>query len=528
MSGEIREWRLKPPNIVLFGPPAVGKSSVGRKLAARLGRPFMDVDERVEAQAGKSVDTIFNQDGEEAFRRYERRECLRIARQAGRVVACGGGALLNDEVRHAVEATGTVICLRASADELERRLPGGPGRPLLAGAGQAGLRDLLRERQEVYDRFAIQVPTGGLDPDRVIERVAERVRRSEREKIPVQQGSGYSVHFERGLILRVDEAADRVGLDGPRVVVADENVAPNWGQSVADTLDAPLLTLPQGELAKRTEVIEGLYGRLLEAGLDRQGAVIAVGGGAALDAAGFAAATFMRGVSWVAVPTSLLAMVDASVGGKVGIDLPEGKNLVGAFHPPAAVWTDPQVLETLPADEWRRGMAEVVKAALIGDPELFSWVEQGFEGPTDRWLLRALKVKLAVVEADPLERGPRAKLNLGHTVGHALEAASGFRLAHGEAVAIGLVAEARIAAELEFAHPTLAKRIESALARWDLPVRFGDLGAGHVVATMSGDKKARQGKPRFVLPRKVGRVAYGLEVPPTVVRTVLEEMRQAS
>lgn len=527
MTAEQRAWALKPPNIVLFGPPGVGKSSVGRELAARLERPFVDVDKRVEAHLGMSVEEIFEQDGEEAFRRHERQECLRVARLAGQVVACGGGALLEDAVRQAVEATGRVICLRASVDDLQRRLPRGPARPLLAEAGQAGLRELLRERQEVYDQFAIQVPTDGIDLKQVVDRVGERVGRLERRELRARQGSGYSVYFERGLLQRAGDAADRDGLDGPRAVVSDENVAPDWGQLLAAKLEAPLLNLPPGERAKRMGAIEKLYRGFLEAGLDRQGVVVAVGGGAALDAAGFAAATFMRGVSWLAVPTSLLAVVDASVGGKVGIDLPEGKNLVGAFHPPAAVWTDPHALNTLPADEWRNGMAEVVKAALIGDPELFKWIEDGFDGPTDRWILRALELKLAIVETDPLERGARAKLNLGHTIAHGLEAASGFSLAHGAAVSIGLVAEARIAAALGIADFELAGRIEGALQRWDLPVRYDGLEVGRVAAALSSDKKARRGEPRFALPREVGHVAHGVEVPPDVIGAVLNEMRES-
>ncbi len=527
MSDENRAWRLRPANLILFGPPGVGKSTVGRKLAAGLQRPFVDVDEWIEAETGKSVAAIFHEDGEESFRRYERRMCLQIARRAGQVVACGGGAFLDDAVRRAVEATGRVICLRANADELQQRLPSGPDRPLLAGAGNAGLRELLRARQEVYDRIPVQVPTGGLEPDQVVERVSDRLRQLERRELRVRQSTGYSVYFERGLLERVKEGVRWTDLDGPRVVVSDENVAPVWGQRLADSWDAPLLTLPPGERAKRMGVIEELYRGFLAAGLDRQGVVIAVGGGAALDAAGFAAASFLRGVSWIAVPTSLLAMVDASVGGKVGVDLREGKNLVGAFHPPAAVWMDPLTLDSLPAEEWRNGMAELIKAGLIGDRELFTWVEEGFEGPTDRWLLRALKVKVAIVESDPLERGPRAKLNLGHTVGHALEAVSRYSLPHGAAVSVGLAAEARIASALGIADSELVQRIERALRRWDLPVRMPELEPQDVVAALGHDKKSRRGEPRFVLPSEVGRVDYGVKVPAGVIGAVLDEMRES-
>lgn len=518
------EWQLQPANILLFGPPGVGKTSIGRELAARLKRPFVDVDERVEDAAGKSVAQIFQEEGELSFRGYERQICLDLARRAGQVIACGGGALLDERVRGSVQATGTVICLRASEEELRERLPHGSARPLISAGRPAGLHGLLLERQEAYESFDIQVKTDGLSLDQAVERVIRQVRKSELHRIHVRQGRGYLVHLQRGALERSSLLLGECGLDGPLIVVSDENVAPLWAEQLSTQLTVPLAVVPRGERAKRLQVAESLYARFLEAGLDREGVVIAVGGGAALDSAGYAAATFMRGVRWIAAPTTLLAMVDASVGGKVAVDLPQGKNLVGSFHPPVSVWADTRTLETLPPAEWRNGMAEVVKAGLIADPELFGWIEDGFQGPTDRWLTRALEVKKEIVESDPQDQGSRAVLNAGHTVAHALEAGCNYSLAHGAAVSIGLLAEARMAVAIGLGRPDLPGRIEHALNRWGLPTHYVGPTPEAIMEAMTGDKKSRAGEPRFSLPCDLGEVQYDVPVPPGIVAQVLEDV----
>ncbi len=256
--------------------------------------------------------------------------------------------------------------------------------------------------------------------------------------------------------------------------------------------------------------------------------MISLGGGVTGDIAGFAAATFMRGVPFVQVPTTLLSMVDASVGGKVGVDLPQGKNLAGAFKQPALVVIDPGVLATLPTEEVRSGMSETIKHGIIGAPDLFAELEtprSGSQFPISVFQLeRALEVKIQVVESDPFEEGRRAVLNLGHTVGHALERLSDFSLRHGEAVAIGMVAAARISAELGRAEPSLPGQIESALAAWDLPVRCPPHKAGEICEAMAHDKKRRGRALRWVLPNAVGHVEITDDVPRQVVASVLSGM----
>jgi 3-dehydroquinate synthase len=505
----------------------VGKTSVGRELADRLGRRFVDVDRLIEKRYGAPIPQIFKEKGEAQFRRLEKHICQELACGAGQVISLGGGALMDESMRALMESTGTVICLRAGEEALWQRVPADSQRPLLAEGGRAGHLELLRSRQGTYDGFEVEVETDGLPLTEVIDRVSRRVEEIERRRLPVRQGPGYTIHFQRGLLHEARDLLGRDHLEGPIVVVGDHGAISPWAEDLAQALDAPLEVMPAGEQAKRLDVVQDLFAGFLEHSLDRQAVVIAVGGGACLDTAGFAAATFMRGVRWIAVPTSLLAMVDASVGGKVAVNLPQGKNLVGAFHPPAAVWADPRTLKTLPSVEWRNGMAELIKAALIADPHLFGWIENGCEGPTEGWILRALQVKVNLVEIDPEDRGARAQLNVGHTVAHALEASSGYAMAHGQAVALGLVAEAQMAAAMGLANSDLPLRIQRALQRWQLPTRAPDLDSEVVMAAMQSDKKSREREPLFALPLTVGGVEHNLRVPPHLLRTTLERMGEA-
>jgi len=334
-------------------------------------------------------------------------------------------------------------------------------------------------------------------------------------------GKAYDVIVQPGGINTVGSTFRRVGLEGPVALISDENVAAIYGPSISERLaqsgyHIEMGKFPAGEEHKTVDTILSLWETFLKAGLERKSSVAALGGGVVGDLTGFAAATYLRGVPWVAIPTSLLAMVDASIGGKTGADLPQGKNLVGAFHPPALVLVDPGVLASLPEPELRNGLAEVVKAALIDDPYLFLMCETGWESLASRWeevIARAIAVKVKVVNADPFEKGQRSVLNLGHTFGHAIEWASGYRIRHGEAVAIGMVGAARLSVRLNLAQPELPQRIEQTLSKLGLPTRLPDkIRYMDVLENMKFDKKRSDGKTRFVLPEAIGKVQYGISV----------------
>ena len=326
-------------------------------------------------------------------------------------------------------------------------------------------------------------------------------------------GGGYDIHI--GSVLVEDGLSHlRQAVGGARcVIVTNTTLEPLYSQVLKAALpEAVIVTMPDGEQHKTMDTVGRLYEAFVRAKLDRAGVVIAFGGGVVGDTAGFAAATFMRGVRLVQIPTSLLSMVDSSVGGKVGVDLPIGKNLVGAFKQPDAVFIDPTMLTTLPAREWRCGMAEVIKHGLLADSKLLDprmWAPER----VPELIRRAVQVKVNVVEADPYEQNVRAHLNLGHTFAHAIEQVSGYAWPHGEAVGVGLVAAARLSVAHGLAQIDIADQVETLVAELGLPTRIGVLSPEALYAAMSTDKKWAAGKSRFVLLRRVGEplIAEGID-----------------
>jgi 3-dehydroquinate synthase len=309
-------------------------------------------------------------------------------------------------------------------------------------------------------------------------------------------------------------------------VITNTTVGPLYG-AIADRLPGSfVITVPDGEQYKTLDTVRTLYDALLAGGADRSTLVVALGGGVIGDMAGFAAASFMRGVALVQAPTSLLAMVDASLGGKVGVDLPQGKNLVGAFKDPLAVVADIATLETLPADERRNGLAEVVKAALVGDPGLLDHLAQRGPAPVEAVIRCAAAVKIDIVQQDRLEGGIRAYLNLGHTFAHAIEQVSGYAWAHGAAVAVGLVAAARLSARLGLCAGDLADRIEAVLRALALPVAYSGLDPAQLWDAMHHDKKWRGGAATFVLLAAPGQPQIVRDVARADVIAVLETLQE--
>lgn len=350
----------------------------------------------------------------------------------------------------------------------------------------------------------------------------------------------YPIYVGHGLLGFLPEF---IGAETPFVVITDSHVGPLYARHMPGAL--AILTIPAGESHKTLDTAIQLYGELLKAGLDRAGAIVALGGGVVSDMAGFVAATYLRGVRFVPCPTSLVAMVDASVGGKTGVDLPIGKNLVGAFKQPEVVLADVDTLNTLPEVEFAAGMAEVIKHGLIGDESILRRLESGDWGlgVSDDWGLKdrdrllthqtlldrlhiliidAIQVKQVVVQEDPLEQGRRAVLNLGHTFAHAIEQVSGYQVRHGLAVAMGLVAAAQLSADMGFCPVSLVTRLETILARLSLPTRIpSNLALDGLLAAMRVDKKRARGQLRFVLLRAVGDVFVTADVP-------LEQVRQTT
>lgn len=537
-----------PPdyNIVITGFMGTGKTVVGRAVAERLGRWFVDMDAVIEQRARKPIRAIFAEQGEVAFRLMEAELCHELAHERNLVIATGGGALVSEANREALGRSSVLICLTAPVDVILERLADADDRPLLAGPDRRSrVEALLAQRAAAYAAIPHHVDTAGKTVDEVAEEVIRIARRAGPGplRIPVRHPAGeYPILIGAGLLVETGRAMVEVGLrPGRCAVITQPSVAEGHAARLVQGLEEvgfqpAVVEFPAGEAHKTLATVAGLYDTLVAAGLDRRSPVIALGGGVVGDVAGFVAATFLRGVPFVQVPTSLLAMVDASVGGKTGVDLPQGKNLVGAFKQPDLVAIDPETLRTLPSDEFRSGLAEVVKHGMIGDPGLFAWMEGRQAAVAERasWglaemIAAAVRVKVAVVEADPFERGRRAVLNLGHTFGHALEALSNYGMRHGEAVAVGLAAATRLAARVQVCEPGLVERVERLLERLSLPTRVeAGYAPEQVLAAMATDKKRLNGRLRFVLPRAIGDVDVFDDVPAEAVLAVLGEISRGT
>ena len=521
---------MAKPNIILTGFMGTGKTSTGRIVAERLGWPFLDLDERIADRAGKPIPRIFLEDGEPAFREMETRACQELSEAAGLVVATGGGAVLRAENRAALVAGGTVICLEAAPEALAERLGSATDRPMLAGADRRErIAELLAAREAAYASLPHHIDTTGLSVSQVADRVLALTARlpAGSYRLPVHApGSAYDILIAEGILAETGSRLLSAGIKPGRcAVISNPTVAEHYADTLLDALrhagfEPYLLLVPDGEAHKNLHTVADLYERLTGLRLARDETVIALGGGVIGDMAGFVAATWLRGTPFVQIPTTLLSMVDASVGGKVGVDLPGGKNLVGAFKQPELVLIDPDVLRTLTGPEFRSGLAEVVKAGIIGDPRLFAQLAGDGPESLSEMISQSVRVKIELVQRDPFENGDRAWLNLGHTFGHALELHSGFTLRHGDAVAVGMVAAAVLSERMGACSAGLAEHIEEVLARLGLPVSY-PFDPDAVLAAMATDKKRRGRSLRFVVIEQIGKVAVAEDVPGDAVRAAL-------
>ena len=524
--------------IVMVGLMGCGKSAVGRRLAVKLGLPFVDADEEIEKAAGKSIEDIFADHGEPYFREGERKVLARLLRSGAQVLATGGGAFMNAETRAAIAQCGISVWLKADLALLVRRVGKRNNRPLLkTGDPEAVMQSLMddalprlcrgryhrgeprraardhRSRNSGAPRRNARrcAAIGGRTMSTVAkgrQATADAVRTV---KVPLGERA-YDVLIGPGLLARSGEIiAER--LAGARcAVVTDENVARHHLPALQAALEqaglfAGAIVLKPGEATKSFRVLEPLSERLLELGLERGDLVVALGGGVIGDLAGFAAAILRRGVRFVQIPTSLLAQVDSSVGGKTGIDTPQGKNLIGAFHQPSLVIADTATLHTLPPREMRAGYAEVAKYGLLGDAAFFAWLEQNWQavfafepGPLAQAIETSVQAKAGIVARDETEQGERALLNLGHTFGHALEAWCGYsdRLLHGEAIAIGMCLAFRFSEAMGYAAAADGERVAAHFAAVGLPTRIADIPGSRSrrARAHAPDGAGQEGAPR--------------------------------
>jgi shikimate kinase / 3-dehydroquinate synthase len=490
-----------------------GKTSAARAAAAALGVTAVDSDQVVAERVGSSIDDYFASHGERAFRAAEEEAVAELLeRPPAPVLSLGGGAIASERVRDLL-ARHTVVLLDVDEETAWRRAGG--RRPL--ARDRARFASLLAERAPLYDGLADAVL---LDSARDVVRRAVPSLRALGDAPPgtrliwaTADSGEYPVFVGDGLI-----GSGFQVLEGPGHLVTDDNVARIYGGAVPA---AATVTIEAGEAAKHLGTAGAVLERLAAAGLDHDGHVIALGGGVVGDLAGFCAAVYQRGVPVVQMPTTLVAQVDSAYGGKTGVDLPQGKNYVGAYHQPAAVLADPSVLSTLPEAELAAGWAEVVKTALIAGGSLWKRVRSRHAEADRDLVLACARTKLAVVAADERDGGRRQALNLGHTVGHAIETVTGYRrYRHGEAVGLGLLAALTLSAQ-----PRLREEVADLLAGYGLPTRLDpDIDPGEVAAATARDKKRRGGRVGFALVEAPGDVRTGCPVADDDLRAAVAQL----
>ncbi len=546
-------------NIFLVGLMGSGKTTIGRVLAKKLNKRFIDSDHEIEARTGVSIPVIFEIEGEQSFRQREADVIRDLTGQEDIVLATGGGAILNEESRHFLKSRGTVIYLRASTQSILQRTSHDKNRPLLQTADpRKRLEELASQREPYYQEVAdFIVETGRPNIQGIVQSILAQLEGSQAAlpnscnssndssssampttnyspiQLSVDLGERtYPILIGEGLL----EDAGKVGelVRGRRVaVVTNTVVAPLYLDKLTKTLESAgkqviAIVLPDGEEEKNWSSLMRIFDVLLQEKCDRKTTLIALGGGVIGDLTGYAAASYMRGIPFVQVPTTLLAQVDSSVGGKTGINHPLGKNMIGAFYQPQSVIADTSTLNTLPDRELSAGLAEVIKHGAIIDAEFFDWIERNIGKLIARdpqalayAVKRSCEIKADVVRQDEKEGGLRAILNFGHTFGHAIESGLGYgNWLHGEAVGCGMVLAADLSHRLGYIDASMKNRIRVLVEAAGLPVVAPDLGLDRWLELMQVDKKNEGGKIRFILLKPLGTAGI-TTVPDEVLRETL-------
>ena len=533
-------------NIILVGMMGSGKSTVGRALAKQLSKTFVDSDVEIQQRTGVSIPYIFDIEGEKGFRQRETTEILSALERNNIVLATGGGAILEELNQAAMQDNGIVVYLDASINELWQRTRHDKNRPLLQTENPIQkLNSLYQERSRKYEATAdIVIQTGRQSVQNLISQLIDKietykVKLVESQQMPsilpvVLKDKSYDIYIGENLLEDIELLTRHV--PKKRVcIVTNTTIAPLYLERLKERLGASriesiCIILPDGESYKNIETINSIYDKLLENRCERSTPLIALGGGVIGDMTGFAAATYLRGVPFIQMPTTLLSQVDSSVGGKTGINHPLGKNMIGAFYQPEVVLADISTLSTLNSRELSAGLAEVIKYGLIRDIEFLEWLDLNMELLVRRDQ-KALKYaiekscanKAEVVGADERESGDRALLNLGHTFGHAIESGMGYGVwLHGEAVAAGTIMAADLSFRMGWISREDVERVRRLFVRAGLPVVAPKLPFEKYMALMGMDKKIEAGKIRFILLRGIGKAVIFSEVPEGLLRETIE------
>lgn len=531
-------------NIILIGMMGAGKTTIGKALASALNKEFIDSDHEIQKRTGVKIPVIFEIEGEAGFRKRESEALFDLAHKNNVVLATGGGAILSPDNRRLLRRSGIVIYLRASVNDLYRRTRHDKNRPLLQTDNLYGrLSELYGQRDSLYRETAHLIIDSGKQGVRfLVQKLINQLISEDLDHImhgsdmnamqtitvdftSSSEKRSYPIHVGHGILQQADLIASC--LPQKRVaIVSNTTVAPLYLDQLRAALEAkgvvslPII-LPDGEAHKNWETLNLIYDALLTNHCERKTAILALGGGVVGDLTGFAAATYLRGVPFIQIPTTLLAQVDSSVGGKTGINHPLGKNMIGAFYQPRLVLTDSATLNTLPDRELRAGIAEIIKYGLIRDPAFFEWLEQNMHRLLARdpmtlneAIRRSCENKAEIVASDEQEKGVRALLNLGHTFGHAIENGMGYGVwLHGEAVAAGTILAAELSRRMKLIGEADVIRIRRIFLQAGLPVVAPAMPVEKYLQLMTLDKKVESGKTRFIVLNRIGEAVMRADVP---------------
>jgi 3-dehydroquinate synthase len=521
--------------IVLTGFMGAGKTSVGRELSRMLGYPFVDTDVLIEEREGMPIALIFRERGEEYFRRVERSVVQEVSGMVDAVIATGGGVIKDRGNVRNLSRRGVLVWLRAEPKIILRRVMSEGGtRPLLnVKEPLKEIMKLLSGREGLYMKSDMAVDTDYITPGEAAEEIIEKLG-LHLDKVTVDLGDrSYDILIGRK-VLALTGARLKEFRPSKVAIISNTTVFSIYGDEMLSSMKEygftpEVLLIPDGEEYKNMLWTYILHGRLLKSRFDRDALLVALGGGVVGDITGFVASTYMRGIRYVQVPTTLLSQVDSSVGGKTGVNHTLGKNMIGTFYQPSLVMIDIDTLRTLPAREFGAGIAEVIKYGVISDRTLFDYLKDNRDAIVALndgvipMIRRSCEIKADVVSRDEKEAGLRAILNFGHTIGHAVETVTGYRrFLHGEAVAMGMSAAADLALQMGIFREEDAQKLKKLLRMYDLQPHIPeDLDAGSLVRAMEVDKKVRAGSLRFILPEEIGRVRIEDGVDRDLIRGVL-------
>ncbi|MQG18313.1 MAG: 3-dehydroquinate synthase [SAR202 cluster bacterium] len=548
-------------NIFLIGFSGVGKSTVGKKLALMLGMDFVDIDKYIVDSQDRTIKDIFASDGERKFRKIEYNSLKNICQKTNQVVSTGGGLPVYARNRNLMKENGVIICLEAHDKTLNKRLFESDldgsfdkeVRPKLDSDDKfRTLSSLKQSRQKFYSMCDWTIHTDKLTPDQIAIEIIRfcNILPASQIKIPVSLnedlssivsigGEGYPIYVGWGILTKLSDILKDRKMLATIFIIADESVLMHT-RKIQILLESNgfkfhTFRIPSGESSKNLDLVKSIYGWLAELNAERSDMILAVGGGVVGDISGFVAATYLRGIKFAQIPTTLLAMTDSSIGGKTGVDLPEGKNLVGAFHQPEFILADLETLKTLSQRELNSGWAESIKHGLILDKNLFYDMQNNSskllsleKTVTLDVLKRSMKIKADVVSKDEKEQlGLRIILNYGHTIGHAIEASTKYGLyLHGEAVSIGVVGAAMLSSHLGFITNEEVDLQKSVFKLFDLPTSYNDLDIDSVIHFMSVDKKRSAGNIRWVILEAIGNANTTKNVSIDSVKNILKELKK--